>query len=699
MRKTAVLVLILILIASIGSASSTNYEWDGTWEGVIALPGQPLDVVVRLSKSGGELTGEMDIPLQGALAIPLTNVRTDSMSLAFELTGIPGDPVVSVQWDSDAGYAAGTFSQSEMEFPIRLEPKETDASVDETRAQEDTLAELRVYIEEMLAAWDVPGAAVGIVHRGDVLLAEGFGTRSVDEDLPVSRDTVFAIGSSTKAFTTASVALMVDEGRLQWDTTVLDYLPWFRLKNQEAMHKATLRDLALHRTGLGRHDLAWYGQELPREEHIRNMAHLDFALEFRQQYLYNNYGYTTLGYLAGHAAGSDWETLVQTRLLDPLGMYRTSFTVQDLVDDNNAARPYALRQGEVVSMAYRELSTMGPAGSINSSVEDMLAWVSLFLQRGETTDQQILSPLSVHQLTQPQMALPTAGYPEIRFSNYALGWMIDDYRGDLMVHHGGNIDGFSALVSMLPYENLGVVVLTNLNNSPLAAIVTYRIIDELRQRDPVDWNARIQQQVDLMPEDLMQPPRKIEDTVPSRGLNEMVGHYEHPAYGRAVVRHDEAADALCLTWRGIDIPLHHWHYDVFAVRFPNIAVEGQFPVHFISGVDGYVRGLEIPLDSSVDPIHFVVTADPDAFSSETLERYTGNYEVMGTRLHIRLRDDTLFMEIGGQGAVKLVPERGARFAIPDLPGGAVEFIVDNGKPTRLLLTQPNGTFEAFRMDE
>lgn len=701
MQKAAVLFLIFMVLSSSGWANPGGHEWLGTWEGTIEIPDQPLDVVVRLAEADDAWEGEMDIPLQGAFGIPLEEVQATPETLRFSLTGIPGDPSVSVEWDGAAGYASGSFSQSGMEFPMRLVPEErtTEAAAKEARSREEILTDLRAFVEEMLAAWDVPGAAVGIVYQGDVLMAEGFGLRSVEDELPVTGDTVFAIGSSTKAFTTASVALMVDEGRLQWDKPVLDYLPWFRLQNHDAMHQANLRDMALHRTGLARHDFAWYGREIPREEHVRNMAHLEFAMEFRQQYLYNNYGYTVLGYLAGHAAETDWENLVQRRLLDPLSMQRTSFTVQDLVEEENAARPYVLRQGTIDPMAYRELTTMGPAGSINSSAEDMLAWLSLFLERGQVSGEQILSPLSVHQLTLPQLALPTAGYPEIRFSNYALGWMVDDYRGDRMVHHGGNIDGFSALASMLPDENLGVVVLTNLNGSPLPSIVTYRIIDELTERTPVDWNARLRHQVDLMPEDLVQPPRQIEGTTPARSLHEFAGHYEHPAYGRVVVSYDESTDSLYMLWRGEDVTLDHWHYDVFAARFAEIAVEGQFPVHFITGVDGHVQGLEIPFDASVKPIHFAVTADPEAFAIETLERYTGNYEVMGTLLHIRLRDDTLVMEIGGQGAVQLLPERGTRFSIQDMPGGAVEFVLENEKATSLLLTQPNGTFEALRVDE
>jgi len=583
---------------------------------------------------------------------------------------------------------------------VSLHREDAQAEAEQRQQALESKADQRQALEEMIQElmeqWNVPGVGLGVVHQGETLIAEGFGFADYEEQIPATKDTLFAIGSATKAFTTAAVALMAEEGHLAWDQPAAAYLPWFELYDPYAARRATLRDFALHRSGMARHDFSWYGRELTRREILASMEHLQPGAELREGFIYNNHGYALLGYLAGEAAGMEWEELLETRFFDPLGMDSTGSQIAHLQDAPDHAKPYQQLGEEVSPMDYRDLDAMGPAGSISSNVNDLLRWVQMFLDSGQAAEGPILQPSSVRELTRPQVALPVGEFPEMRFSNYALGWMVDDYRGQVLVHHGGNIDGYSALTAFIPEERLGIVILTNMNNSPLPQLAVYRTADIVTDREPVDWTGRMQQATAAMPEDSVRPPRQIPDTEPSRPLPEFAGLFEHPGYGRIETIWSEEEEQLKLRFLGEEAPLLHWHYDVFAARIPGQAVGLHLPVHFHSDLDGFITQATLPLDASTDPVAFAFTAGPELYEEAYLEQFAGSYELLGMMLTVRVQGDRLALDVPGQPALVFLPEREKRFAAKDYDGYSLEFIRDNDEITGLWLNQPFGSFPADR---
>ncbi len=471
----------------------------------------------------------------------------------------------------------------------------------------ERLKDLGAFIENMLAEWKVPGAAVAVVAGDRVVFAGGYGLRDTEHKLPVTADTLFAIGSCTKAFTATTLAILADEGRLDWDRPVRSYLPEFRLADPLASERMTARDLLCHRSGLPRHDTVWYSSRFSREELLERLRHLEPSRDFRQSYQYQNLMFMTAGYLAGRLAGMSWESFTRERILKPLGMTRTNFSVNDMQRTLDHALPYANRKGEIVRIPFHNLDPIAPAGSINSSVNDMARWIRLNLNRGAFGDRRLVSEAIFSQLHMPQMVnSQPLRYDELLYASYGLGWGINAYRGRLMVSHGGSIDGFQAQVSLLPREGLGLVVLTNLAENPLPTIITYALWDRLLGFEPADWSGRIKEERAKAEEE--REKKKAEeaknrrlDTQPSHPLDDYAGTFAHPGYGQIVV--EKSGQGLKSRLNDIPFTLTHYHYDIF--RLENEERSGEYFISFQTGFRGEIESLAVPLEPSAKPIVFL----------------------------------------------------------------------------------------------
>src|SRR5690606_25286845 len=250
----------------------------------------------------------------------------------------------------------------------------------------------------------------------------------------------------------------VDEGKLQWDAPVKQYLPWFRMHDDVATLRITPRDLVTHRSGLPRHDLVWYNNNSStREELVRRIAYLPLSRDIRTTFQYNNLMYLTAGYLVGELNGSSWEDALRRLVLAPLGMSRTNFSVKDSQKDADHAVPYRTTSDSISRIPFRDITLVGPAGSINSSAEEMLKWVNLHLSQGRLDDKQVIQTATLRDMYRPYTPISGLGsMQELGPMSYGLGWFIDTYRGRYRVQHGGNIDGFTAAVQMLPNERIGI---------------------------------------------------------------------------------------------------------------------------------------------------------------------------------------------------------------------------------------------------
>ncbi len=435
---------------------------------------------------------------------------------------------------------------------------------------------LDAYVSAALATWKVPGLALALVRHDSVIYARGYGVRALGRPEPVDARTIFGIGSSSKAFTAAAVAMLVDDKKVSLDAPAATYLPTFQLFDPVASREITVRDLLSHRSGLARGELVWYGSGYDRDEILRHVRYLQPSWTFRSQFGYQNIMYVAAGQVAAHAAGASWDEFVATRIFAPLGMTSSSTTIRGLERQPDVATPHGEVDDTVRVATRRNFDNIGPAGSINSNAVDMAQWVRLQLGGGAYGGRQLISRRMVTEMHTPQILVPldTAAKrinPETHFSTYGLGWFVEDYRGHEVWHHGGNVDGFTALVGMLPDEQLGVVVLTNMNGSGLPMALMRRVFDAQLGAPARDWSGVMHTRT----EELMArakkarqalEARRVPNTRPSLPLPAYAGTYVDSLYGAVTVR--EAGGKLSLeygpSWRG---DLQHWHFDVFRTRF------------------------------------------------------------------------------------------------------------------------------------
>src|SRR2546421_1496614 len=348
------------------------------------------------------------------------------------------------------------------------------------------------FVRSTMQNWKVPGLAIAVVKDDAVIFTQGFGERNMEDNLEVTPQTLFPIASCTKAFTTTAMAILANEGKLDWDTPVKNYLPTFKLYDLFASEHMTPMDLVTHRSGLPRHDLMWYNSSYTRQELFGRLQYLEPNKDFRAVWQYQNLMYMVAGYLVGQIAGQGWEDFVQQRIFDRLGMSSSVFSTTTAQQTADFSFPYKEKKDEVKRIPFYEGQwSIAPAGAIVSNIADMTQWLLLHVNKGKHGDTQIVSENQVTQMHAPHMIAPvTFPFPEIPIVNYGLGWFVEPYRGHVIVEHGGNIDGFSSLVTLLPEHNIGVAVLTNLDGIPVPNILTYNICDRLLGLDEVAWSER-----------------------------------------------------------------------------------------------------------------------------------------------------------------------------------------------------------------
>jgi CubicO group peptidase (beta-lactamase class C family) len=559
---------------------------------------------------------------------------------------------------------------------------------------------LRLFLDTEMKRWEVPGMGIGIIKGGRILLSDGFGYRDLEKKLPVTPNTLFAIGSASKAFTAMDVQLLVDEGKVEWDKPVQTYLPDFKLKDEVATARMTVRDLVCHRSGLPRHDAIWYGTSLTRQDIYNRLRYLDFTADLRSAFQYNNLMFLTAGYMVGRLTNSSWEEFTRRRIFEPLGMTSSNFSVGDSNKSADYSLPYEKKEGKVVEVPFRDIDSIGPAGSINSNVNDMLKWVEFQVNKGKVGDKQVVSEAGQREVYTPAMFMrqPMLSLQPDKQAvmSYGLGWFIETYRGHMVVHHGGSIDGFYFLNAFLPNDNLGVVVLSNLGGSPLVWISMGYILDMVLGLDPVweklsveRFNEAKKEEAEAKDKEKEEEAERVKDTKPSHPLDAYVGDYEHPAYG--VISIELKDNALQGKYYSFDFKLDHWHYDVFkpSDHLPKVM--------FLTNLKGDVDGLSVAMEPAVAPILF--TRKPSAAMKDPkfLAQFQGAYEIRGTTLTVSLKADALFVDRPGQPTVELVPYKGTEFTIKGREGSSVKFILENGAVTGIDIGGPSGSVKGKKI--
>ncbi|MGA8165709.1 MAG: serine hydrolase [Candidatus Acidiferrales bacterium] len=427
------------------------------------------------------------------------------------------------------------------------------------------------YIQTAMHDGRVPGLAVGIVQNGQAVYVKGFGVRDITTGQPVTPDTLFDIGSCTKAFTAAAVGILVDEGKMHWDDRVDEYIPFFHLYDPLADENVTMRDLLTHRTGMGGTDLLWYGGSFSAEEIIRRVRYIPPEFGFRARFEYQNVMYATAGYAVGQASGGTWQDFVRAHIWAPLGMTGADFSATDAQNAADHATPHDLKDGKVVTIPWRNIDNVAPAGSINAGVKDMTKWIAMQLNDGMANGQQIVSAKSLREMHTPQIVVPQGGefdlfFPKSLQMSYGMGWFIQDYDGHQIWLHPGDIDGFASLVVLIPEVKTGFVILTNLDHTALRAGLGWHLVDEFLNLPQQDWVAHFQKVADQFSAmekraEAGEANPKHPDTHPSRELAAYAGTYRSKAYGDVVVTLE--GDQLQVKFNSFNGTLKHFQYDTF----------------------------------------------------------------------------------------------------------------------------------------
>jgi CubicO group peptidase (beta-lactamase class C family) len=449
--------------------------------------------------------------------------------------------------------------------------------------------------------WGVPGVAIAVVKDDRVVLAKGYGVRELGKPEPVDERTLFAIGSSSKAFTAAAIAMLVDEKKLKWDDPATQYLPGFQLYDPYVTRELSVRDLLTHRVGLERGDQLWYATTFDRDDILRRIRYLKPSSSVRSKFGYQNIMYLAAGQLVRSVSGQEWDDFVRQRIFVPLGMKDTGTSIRTLSQSSDVAAPHSKFEGKIVPIPYRNIDNIAPAGSINSNVVDMAQWVRLHLGDGKFDGKQLISAAAAKEMAMPQTLIRLEGqmaalYPEAHFLSYGLGWFLSDYRGRKLVEHGGSIDGMRALVAMIPEEKLGVVVLTNLSGTILSIPLTYRIFDAYLGASPRDWSAEMLKTMTKLEEQARgmvakQEAERVAGTKPSLALEKYAGDYRSEMYGDATVALE---NGKLMLRRGPHFTgtMEHWHYDVFRVTW-NDRQMGKLFVSFRLDQKGKVAELNM----------------------------------------------------------------------------------------------------------
>jgi CubicO group peptidase (beta-lactamase class C family) len=440
---------------------------------------------------------------------------------------------------------------------------------------DERFAGFDAYVTAAMQKWEVPGLAIAVVKDGQVVLARGYGVRELGKGQKVTPDTVFTIASCTKSFVSACVGLLVEEGKLRWDDPVVQHLPEFELAGPDLTKRLTFRDLLTHRTGLRRADLLGDGAGFDSKEILRRLKHLEPIAPLRTQYIYNNHMYTVLGEVVSRAAGKPWEELAAERIFRPLGMNSTATDINQVAPERLAPRHWRSDAG----ITARPPTRAG-GGGIYSTVGDMAQWLMMQLAEGVVEGRRILKPETIREMHALQFSVPIRSRPAdnvyaARFHGCGLGWFVQDYRGRKIVQHGG---AWGAMAAMIPDENLGVVVLSNLDLESIAGMLMYDVFDAYLVGPELAWNQKKWAATWLANE----PPgyayrprdearsklekRRIRNTRPSLPLAGYVGTYESPLYGRLIVAVD--GGSLVVRFGEFTTEMRHWQEESFYVRTP-----------------------------------------------------------------------------------------------------------------------------------
>lgn len=575
----------------------------------------------------------------------------------------------------------------------------------ELHAQQPLSVETRLkgfdeYMVQVMKDWDAPGMGIGIVVKDRLVFAKGYGFRDYGKKLPYTPTTTQPIASNSKLFTAVAVGMLVEEGKLRWDEPIKRFVPAIRFYNDELDRSVTIRDMLSHRTGVTRHDFIWYKSTFTRRELWDRLRYLEPAAPIRTQFLYNNLMYTAAGQVIEELSGQTWEQFVQRRIFDPLGMSRSTLTIEDNLKGPEPAVPYSERRDSTVLYRqpyYTAEVAIAPAGAINSSVQDLSRWVIALLNGGTVNGKAVIPAAVLKETMAPSLAMPNAtlesrGWGENLNQYYGTGRWVSSYRGHLLALHGGDLPGFHSQISIMPNDSLGVIVLVV--GDHVASFyngLTYNIYERLLGLPLTPWSERLNA-VRLRNKSAGMQARatagigRVAGTTPSHALVDYTGEFEHPAYGVVtVVRGDTG---LNFDFHGIKMPLSHFHYDRFDT--PDDEEDGKFSLNFRTNPLGDIEAVEISMDEAA--VTFTRRVPAILSADATLQPYAGTYITpSGGKVEVTFQPGR-GLKIRGAGGAELRPWRPHQFRVKEFPDLVISFTVEDGKVVAMRQRDPSGEY-------
>ncbi len=495
-------------------------------------------------------------------------------------------------------------------FLIGYTPSEAQLSV----------SEFDKYVGVVMKEFEVPGLCVTIVKDGKVILAKGYGVKKLGENSVVDERTLFNIASNTKAFTATALAILVEEGKLVWDAPVIKYLPWFRLADPCVTRELTVKDLLVHRSGLGlgAGDLLWWPTSAyTRREIAARLQFIPLETSFRSTYAYDNVLYLVAGEVIEAVTDSSWEDFVESRILKPLGMTGSKTRLSGILTNSNVATPHAKIDGLVRPVTAFTGDNSNPAAGVLSNAVDMAKWMIVQLDSGRLSDvSRLFSRNSTRQLWSEVTPIPISEPPPVlsrlrsNFNGYALGFGVRDYRGRKVVSHTGGMPGYLSRVTMLPEDKLGIAVLTSQESGNAFNVLTYYVIDRYLKAGAFDWVTtlkKLELRADTMTEAEQRSREAARDTTsrPSLPIAKYMGTYRDDWYGDIVMALENGKPTIKFSHTpSLTGELVHWQYDTFIARWYDRELRADAYVTFALNPDGSIDQVKMQAVSSATDFSF-----------------------------------------------------------------------------------------------
>ena len=569
---------------------------------------------------------------------------------------------------------------------------------------EKSLSGFDKYMSKVLTDWNEPGAGVAVIYKGELVLVKGYGYRDYGNKLPVTKNTLFQIASNTKLFTTVAAGMLVEEGVFNWDKPITESVPELEFYNDFLNNNVTLRDMLGHKTGISRHDMIWFQSDFSRKELFERIRYLEPSIPLRQDFIYNNLMYTAVGYSIELRTGKTWEEYVKENIFTPLEMNSTVFSITEMQKSNDHGVPYNEKRD--TTLLYKiplkeDGASVGPAGSIITSLDDLSHWVIALMNEGKYKNKEVIPESIIDETLKPGIAfrnseLEEKGYKERLNSTYGMARNIEIYKGNVLTKHGGAMPGFHSQVIMLPYDDIGIITFSigdhgaSLGNT----IIGYNLVDRLLGLEQTDWNGR-RLTDHIKRKESGQKARSqvgfdhIEGTSPTHAIRDYVGVFTNEAYGdfRVIYKND----SLFFNFRNTTLPLTHYHYNRFDTT--NDEDFGKWSINFSISPQGEVSAAVISIDEG--QVTFNKKTDESLANPEVLNQYTGTYDYAGSEFEIKLKDNKLTM-LGTTDNI-LIPYKKDIFKVEKFDDLQIEFIIENNKISGLNYKTTSGIYECKKI--